>query len=160
MARLLLLLLLLPLSSLAQCISISDAPRHMGKKTCVAAKVVQVTQSESGAFLLHFCAVGTPCPFAVRVFPIDFGYVGDVRKLVGKEIEINGRIKAWKGQSEIVLRDADQLRGAAANLPPIPKTFDASRRGNAKFGTFTGNKTTKRSMKRPPKEPTEEVDEE
>jgi hypothetical protein len=160
MARFLLLVLLFAAPAFSQCISISDAPQHLGKKTCVAAKVVKVSQNENGAFLLNFCAEAQPCPFTVRVFPADFDYVGDVRQLSGKQIEITGKIQRWNHQTEIILRDSDQLTGGLVKLPPIPKTYDVENRGHASPGQFKGEKTTKRSMKKPASGPSEEIDEE
>ena len=159
MARFLLVFLLFAVPAFSQCISISDAPQHAGKKTCVAAKVLKVTQNENGAFVLNFCADAQLCPFTVRVFPVDFAYVGDVRQLAGKEIEITGKLQKWNHQTEIILRDSDQLNGELAKLPPIPKAYDVENRGHANPGTFKGEKTTKRSMKKPPTGPDEEIDE-
>ena len=160
MARFLLLVLLLSAPAFSQCISITDAPQHIGKKTCVAAKVLKVTENENGAFLLKFCPDAQPCPFVVRVFPADFDYVGDVRQLTGKEITITGKIQKWNHIAEIILRDSDQLNREFAKLPPIPKTFDVENRGHVSPGEFKGNKTTKRSEKRSKMRPNEEIDEE
>jgi len=157
MARILALLVSFSLPAISQCISISDAAQHVGQKTCVAGKVLKVTQSESGTFQLDFCATAS-CPFTVRVFPADFDYVGDVRQLEGKEIEITGKIRQKNGQNEMVLKDSDQLKGDSARLVAIPKTYDVERRGNFSPGTFKGNQTTKRSHKRPPTAPSEEID--
>ena len=160
MARFLLAILLLSVPAFSQCVSISDAPQHVGKKTCVVAKVLKVTENENGAFLLDFCPAQKACPFVVRVFPVDFDYVGDVRQLAGKEIKITGKIQKWNHVAEIILRDSDQLKGDLIKLPPIPKTYDVESRGHVNPGTFKGAKTTKRSMKKPPSGPSEEIDEE
>ncbi len=160
MARFLTLALLFAVPAFSQCISISDAPQHIGKKTCVAAKVLNVAENENGAFLLNFCPETQACPFVVRVFPVDLDYVGDVRQLSGKEIEITGKIQKWNGVAEIILRDSDQLNGGLAKLPPIPKAYDVESRGHVRPGEFKGNKTTKRSEKRPKSGPSEEIDEE
>lgn len=160
MARFVLLLVFFTVPAFSQCVSISDAPQHVGKKTCVAAKVLKVTENENGAFLLSFCPDSQPCPFVVRVFPVDFEYVGDVRQLSGKEIEITGKIQKWNHVAEIILRDSDQLNKQFAKLPPIPKTYDVENRGHVSPGTFKREKTTKRSMKKPSSGPSEEIDEE
>ena len=157
MARFLILALLLPLPVISQCIPPSEAAQHIGNKVCIAAKVLKVSESESGAFQLDFCAT-VPCPLVVRVYPIDFDYVGDVRQLAGKQIKITGKIREKNGQAEMVLKDADQLQGDTAKLAPIPKTYDVERRGNFSAGQFKGNRTSKRSHKRPTREPSEEID--
>ncbi len=144
-----------------QCISISDAPKHIGKKTCVAGKVLEVRETDGGAFVLSFCAREADlCPFSVRVFPLDFDYVGDVTRLAGKEVEITGKIKEKNHQAEIVLKDADQLSNSMAKLPPIPKTYDVERRGNVSPGQFKGGKSAKRSHKRESSSPSTEIDDE
>jgi hypothetical protein len=158
MLRLLALVLLASLPALGQCVSIASAAKHLGKKTCVAGKVLKVRQMENGAYQLMFCTQSDACPFVVRVFPIDFDYVGDVRRLEGKEIEVTGKIREWNHQAEIVLKDSDQLDKDAIKLLPIPKAYDADRRGNTSPGTFSGTKTTKRSHSRAPQEPSQEID--
>ena len=160
MARFLLLVLCFSAPAFSQCISISDAAQHVGKKTCVTAKVLKVTENENGAFLLTFCPDSQPCPFVVRVFPADLAYVGDVRQLSGKEIEITGKIQKWNRLAEIILRDSDQLNREFAKLPPFPKAYDVENRGHVNPGEFKGEKTTKRSEKRPKTGPNEEIDEE
>jgi DNA/RNA endonuclease YhcR with UshA esterase domain len=55
--------------------------------------------------------------------------VGDVRQLEGKTVEVHGKIQQYGGRAEIVLKDVRQLKGEAAQIPPAPKEFDASRRG-------------------------------
>lgn len=116
-----------------------------------------VDEQENGTVILKFCPT-EECPFVVRVLPQDFEYVGDVSRLAGQEVEINGKIKQWNGKTEIILRDLDQLRGSSAKLPSIPKAYDVERRGNYSPGQFKGNRTTKRSHKRPAKGPDEEID--
>ena len=86
-------------------------------------------------------------------------YVGDVRQLAGKEIEITGKIQKWNHQAEIILRDSDQLNGPLAKLPPIPKAYDVENQGHTNPGTFKGEKTTKRSEKKPSTGSSEEIDE-
>jgi hypothetical protein len=152
-----LFLLLTSLPGWSQCVSISDAAQHVGKKTCVAGKVIKVTKAEHDVVLLHFCEEEQSCPFVVRVFPIDFDYVGDVRQLGGKEIEITGKVREWNHRTEIVLKDADQLNRDAIKLPATPKAYDAERRGNTSPGQFSGSRTTKRSHSRTPSEPSQEI---
>jgi hypothetical protein len=91
--------------------------------------VVSVGQSKSGTFFLNFCQNYRECPFTVVVFPSHVKDVGDVRALEGKTIEIFGKITSWRGHAEIVLRDVRQLKGESAKLPPVPKEYDAERKG-------------------------------
>jgi|tagenome__1003787_1003787.scaffolds.fasta_scaffold20539655_2 hypothetical protein len=159
MSQFLILILLLTPAAITQCLSIQEAPKNIGKKTCVTGKVLKVQQSQNGAFFLDFCEDYTQCPFTVVVLPLDLQDVGDVRLLQGKEIQIHGKIKDWKGRAEIVLKDVGQLHGAdSTKLPPIPKTYDADRRGNFSSGTFKGNRSTRRTHKRPTQPSPDELD--
>lgn len=155
MARFLLIVLFFSLPALSQCIPISDAAQHIGKKTCVAGKVMKVIKSDHGAYLLDFCGGTTACPFTVRAFPIDFPYVGDVRQLAGKEIEITGKIKQWNHQAEIVLKDADQVHGASGKPMEAPKDYDAERQS---LKRYSGNNTGKRAHKRERNDSNDEID--
>jgi DNA/RNA endonuclease YhcR with UshA esterase domain len=124
----------------AKCIPMQEAEKRIGDQACVAGKVVKVAQSKAGTFFLNFCEKYRDCPFTVVVFPSNLKDVGDVRELEGKTIEIWGRITSWRGHAEIVLRDARQLKGEAAKLPPVPKEYDVERKG--KFSP-TAPKTNK-----------------
>ena len=39
-------------------------------------------------------------------------------------------------RAEIILRHSRQLKGRSAKLPPLPKTYDADRRGRYSAGRF------------------------
>ncbi|HXE91411.1 MAG TPA: OB-fold nucleic acid binding domain-containing protein [Terriglobales bacterium] len=123
-------------SASGKCIPVEQAPDKIGTETCVAGTVVRVTQGKSGTWFVTFCEDYTKCPFAVVVFPRDLRRMGDVRQLQGRTIEIFGKIKSYKGQAEIILKDSRQLRGEAAKLPPPPSTYDASRKGRYSAGRF------------------------
>ncbi len=113
----------------AKCIPFTEADSRIGDHACVTGKVIKVARSKSGTFFLNFCEKYRDCPFTVVVFPSNLKDVGDVRQLEGKEIEIFGKITSWRGHAEIVLRDARQLKGEAAKLPPVPKEYDVERKG-------------------------------
>ena len=124
----------------AKCIPYTEADNRIGDQACVTGAVVKVAQSNSGTFFLNFCEKYQGCPFTVVVFPSSLKDVGDVRALEGKTIEIFGKITSWRGHAEIVLKDARQLRGESAKLPPVPKEYDVERKG--KFSS-TAPKTSK-----------------
>lgn len=69
----------------------------------------------------------------VRIFSEDLDYVGDVHQLIGKEIEITGKIKDANGRTEMALKDADQLRGESAKLLATPKQYDAQHQSLRQF---------------------------
>ncbi len=128
--RLLAAILALQASATAACLPIADAPKNIGRTTCVAGRVVKVEQSRSGHWFLDFCRDYTQCPFTVVVFRSDLRDVGDVRKLEGKDVEIHGKIQLYHGRAEIILKDARQLKGEAAKIPALPKEYDVERHGN------------------------------
>jgi hypothetical protein len=124
-----LLLLLSGASAMAKCIPHTEAEKRIGQQTCVTGKVINVGESKSGTLFLNFCEKYRDCPFTVVVFPSHLKDVGDVRALEGKTIEIFGKITSWRGHAEIALKDARQLKGESAKLPPVPKEYDAERKG-------------------------------
>jgi len=144
------------LSSFAagECLSIEQTRDRIGDRVCVSAKVLKVVAGR-GAHFLDFCDDYAKCPFTVVVFDRDLRDVGDVRQLEGKQIEIHGSIVKYEGRSEIVLRDASQLKGGSPKLPPVPKTYDAERRGSfAATGKSPSSKTAKTKRERRPRKDT------
>jgi hypothetical protein len=134
----------------AKCIPIEEAQKKVGDETCVRGTVVQVNQTKSGTWFLNYCADYRKCPFTVVVFAKDLRDVGDVRMLQGKTIEVFGKIRLYDGRPEIILRNARQLDGEAAKLPPPPPTYDASRHGRHRAGKFRSAKEGKRKPEPPP----------
>jgi hypothetical protein len=154
--RLLALLLLFPVTSLAECYPFSVAHEHLGEIACIRGKVVKVVIGPTGLHFLNFCEDYKDCPFTVVVFPRDLRDVGDVRTLEGKEIQVTGKLKTYKGQLEIILRDRSQLRGDTAALPNLPKGYDAEKKGSFSAGTFSSPKssTTQKTTRKGRREPT------
>ncbi len=134
--KLIFAVLLLSAAAAAACIPIEEAPKKIGATACVTGKVLKVAQSRSGNFFLDFCKNYRECPFTVFVPAKTLRDVGDVRQLEGKVIEIHGRIQQYAGRAEIILRDSRQLKGEAAKIPPVPKEFDAQRKGSFSAGQF------------------------
>jgi hypothetical protein len=132
----------------AKCIPIQQAAEHVGDSACVAGRVFQVSEGPSGTTFLNFCADYRTCPFTVVVFPRDLRHVGDVRQLAGKEIQIQGEIKAYDGRPEIILSEARQLRGALRKLPPLPKEYDVERRTRYRAGKWQHPASSRRPAKR------------
>ena len=133
----------------AACIPIQQAADHIGDSACVAGKVLHVSDGPSGVTFLNFCADYRTCPFTVVVFPRDLRHVGDVRQLAGKDIEIQGQIKAYDGRPEIILREARQLHGAVRKLPPLPKDYDVARRGRYSAGKFQHPASSRKPAQQP-----------
>ena len=136
----------LTVTAAADCLPIADAPKHIGQTACVRGKVVKVSVSSSGTHFLNFCDKWQDCPFSAVVFSKDLRQVGDVRTLEGKEIDIHGQIRLYRGKAEVIVRDSRQLKGQAAKLPPIPKAYDVERHGSYSAGKRPryDNKTSKK----------------
>ncbi len=131
----LLVLILLAANCAAACLPITEAPKRLGSTVCITGKVLTVKRSDSGAaWFLNFCEDYKTCPFSAVVFTKDLRDVGDVRMLQGKVIEVNGKVLEYQGVPEIIIRDARQLKGEAAKLPPIPKEFDVEKKGRYRAG--------------------------
>jgi hypothetical protein len=138
-------------AAFAKCIPIEEAPKKVGDETCVRGTVIAVKESKSGgAWFLNYCADYTKCPFTVVIFAKDLRDVGDVRMLAGKSIEVFGKIRLYNDRAEIILRNARQLYGEAAKLPPPPKTYDASRKARHSAGKFKSAKQGRRQKDPPP----------
>lgn len=127
-------LALLSLSAFASCIPVDQARNHLGETLCVAGRVIRVATGSGGVHYLDFCEDFRLCPFTVVVFSHDMKNVGDVRRLVGRVIEIRGEIKEYDDRAEIVLENQKQLGGEAASIPPLPKNFDVEERGHFSAG--------------------------
>jgi len=132
-------------SAFAECISFSEAMKHIGATKCVTGKVLRVKQGNSGVHFFDFCEDYRGCPFTVVVFPGDLKRVGDIRGLQGRQIEIEGEVKGYDGRAEIILQRVSQLRGDAARIPPLPKEYDVEPHGKYSAGKFSHPNTAKRS---------------
>jgi hypothetical protein len=120
----------------------------MGKKQCVSGRVLHVSESPSGMTFLDFCEDPLSCPFTVVVFPEDLRHLGDLNQLIGKTVEVKGKIKDYDGHAEILLEDGEQLGGEVKKLPPVPKEFDVERQGKFSPGKFRAPKNRKSHPKR------------
>ena len=140
-----LIVVLLPRSLFASdCIPIQEAGQHIGETKCVTGKVVRVKVGAKGVHFVDFCEDQIACPFSVVVFANDLKDVGDVRRLAGRTIEIQGLVKVYDGRPEIILRRISQISGGAAMIPPLPKDYDVENRGHFSPGRlYPGKKPAK-----------------
>jgi hypothetical protein len=143
-------LLILGSTAQADCYPFQSAKDHLGEVACIQGKVVKVVVSATGLHFLNFCEDYKKCPFTVVIFPRDLRDVGDVRALEGKDVEIYGKVRSYRGQFEIILRDVSQLRGDAASIPNLPKGYDVAKKGSFSAGTFKGPKSSN-TLKTPEK---------
>jgi hypothetical protein len=157
MGRFLLLLFFVFPAFAKDCITVDQAPEYIGKTKCVVGKVMKVGMSSAGSMFLDFCEDYRKCPFVVIVFQSNLKNVGDVRVLEGQDIEITGKIREWRDRAEIILKHSGQLEGMAEKLPPIPKTYDADKRGNYSAGKYSGPRSTHPTHRRS-KQPADDID--
>jgi hypothetical protein len=137
-----------PSARAADCIPIHQAGQHIGETRCVTGKVLRVKVGAKGVHFLDFCEDAMACPFTVVVFSNDLKDVGDVRRLVGRTIEIRGAVKAYDGRPEIILNRISQIEGGAAMIPPLPKNYDVENRGHFSAGrVYPTKKPTKTKAK-------------
>jgi hypothetical protein len=140
------------------CLPIHEAQNHIGETRCVTGKVVRIAQGDKGVHFLDFCENHNTCPFTVVVFPSDLRYIGDVRQLTGKTVEIHGPVKLYDGRAEIILNDLRQLKGDGVKLPPLPKTYDVERKGRYSAGIFSHAKPARQKTPRRQKKPVPQND--
>lgn len=137
-----------PLATAAPCLSYTEAGKHIGATLCITGTVLHVKQGNGGVHFFDFCENYRVCPFTVVVFPGDLKQVGDVRRLEGRLIEIDGEVKSYDGRAEIILRRPSQLRGDAGRIPPLPKEFDVERHGKYSAGRFKYPKSSKSASRK------------
>jgi hypothetical protein len=128
------------MSPAADCIPINEAGQHVDETKCVTGKVVRVKLGSGGVTFLDFCEDQMACPFTVVVFSHDLKDVGDVRRLAGRTIEVQGRVKLYDGRPEIILNRIGQITGGAAMIPPLPKNYDVENRGHYSAGRLHPSK--------------------
>ncbi|MGD0709944.1 MAG: hypothetical protein ABR968_02060 [Bacteroidales bacterium] len=86
-----------------------DAKYHIGEKIIVVGKVEQINHSAKATFL----NMGGKYPdntFVGVIFNSDKGSFKDIDSNTGKEVELSGIIKKYKGKLEIILNDPTQIK--------------------------------------------------
>jgi hypothetical protein len=144
----LLLTLLFPALSGADCIPITEARQHIGEDQCVTGKVLRVKHGSRGVTLFDFCQDSMVCPFTVVVFSHDLKRIGDVSQLQNQVIEVHGPVKEYDGRAEIVLQQLRQLGGEGLRIPPLPKNYDVENKGHYSAGRFSLPKPAYKTSKK------------
>jgi DNA/RNA endonuclease YhcR with UshA esterase domain len=130
------------------CVSFTEASKHVGTAQCVSGTVLHVETIAKGVTVLDFCKEMKACPFTVVVFPSDIKKIGDVRQLEGQQIEIKGMIQDYDGRSQIILRRTQRLGESAFRLfPAVPTDYDVERLGHNSAGKMSHPKTKKTTTK-------------
>ncbi len=134
--------------ALADCIPFTSAHSHIGETRCVTGKILGVQEGAKGVHYLDFCENYQTCTFTVVIFPGDLRHVGDIWQLKNKTVEIHGPVKEYDGRAEIILREARQLKGEAASIPPLSKTFDVERKGRYSAGRVSYPKSPRQASRK------------
>lgn len=142
------LLICLSPSALADCIPFTSAPSHIGETRCVTGKVLGVQEGAKGVHYLDFCDNFQTCSFTVVIFSSDLRHIGDIWQLKDRTVEIHGPVKEYDGRAEIILREARQLKGEAARIPPLSKTFDVERKGRYSAGRISYPKSSRQPARK------------
>jgi|SRR5208283_2455081 len=134
-------------TSSSNCVSFTEATKHLGTTQCVSGTVLRVEDGGKGVKFLSFCKDRKACPFTVVVFPADLKNMGDLRQLEGRQIEVKGTVQDYDGRAEIVLRRTQQLLGDAAFLlfPNVPTDYDVEREGHNSAGKMSHPKASKKT---------------
>lgn len=149
LATFLMLLSTSPFLRASDCIPIHEAGNHIGEVQCVTGRVLRVKAGARGVHYIDFCEDQAGCPFTVVVFSHDLKDVGDIRRLEGRTIEINGAVKGYDGRAEIILSRIGQLHGGTALIPPLPKNYDVEKQGHYSAGRLYPTKKPKKTKATP-----------
>lgn len=113
MRRLLALLLLASLSSLAQSVAPKDASEHIGKTATVCGKVASSRYAERVNGQPTFLNLDEPHPrhiFTVVIWGRHRAAFGSPETLLGKSICVTGRVSEFKGKPQIQATQPEQIK--------------------------------------------------
>jgi len=102
---------LFAIPTLAETISPSDAPAHVGEHVTVEGVVTEVYHARSER--VTFIDIGGRFPnqvFTAVIFAGDAAKFANIDSLQGKTIDISGTIILYKQILEIILNDAEQVK--------------------------------------------------
>lgn len=91
-------------------ISAEDAAGHEGDFVTVEGFVRNVHTARSGsATFIDLDGVYPDNPFSAVIFADDMARVGDVGNLMGRTVDITGKIRIYRGRPEIVVSTGKQI---------------------------------------------------
>ncbi len=106
-----LLLSLTAAPALAETIPAAEAKNHIDKDVTVEGVVSEVHHAASGrAIFIEIGGRYPSNPFSAVIFKDEFSKFPTVDSLAGKTVDITGRIKEYRGRTEIILSDPAQLK--------------------------------------------------
>jgi DNA/RNA endonuclease YhcR with UshA esterase domain len=102
---------LIALPAQAQTISANDAQSHVGQSVTVEGTVSEVhLDGRSGVTFIDIDGNYPREAFTGVIFEDAAATFPNVNSLVGKVVDITGKVQDYKGRIEIILRDGTQLR--------------------------------------------------
>jgi hypothetical protein len=88
----------------------TEAKNHEGEFANVTGPVVQVYTSKSNTTFFDFCSDYKNCGFGAVIFSSALSNFLDVKQYEGKNITINGLIKDYQGNAEIIINSPEQIK--------------------------------------------------
>jgi DNA/RNA endonuclease YhcR with UshA esterase domain len=106
-----LLLALTAAPALAETIPAAEAKNHIDKDVTVEGVVSEVHHAASGRVIFIEIGGRYPSnPFSAVIFKDNFNKFPNVDSLVGKTVDVTGKIQDYRGRAEIILNDPAQLK--------------------------------------------------
>jgi DNA/RNA endonuclease YhcR with UshA esterase domain len=94
----------------APVIADKDASGHIGETATVRGKVAAVFISKNGNIFLNFGRAYPHQKFTATIFSSSAREFGDAKNYKGKQLQVTGQIRLYKGKPEIILQSPDQVR--------------------------------------------------
>ena len=91
-------------------ISTKDASNYIGKTVAVVDTVSGVYLSKTGTYFINMGGEYPDNAFTAVIFKSDTSKFHDVESLVGKVVEVTGKVKEYQGKPEIVVENGEQLK--------------------------------------------------
>ena len=106
-----LLISLTAVPAFAETIPAAEAKNHIDKDVTVEGVVSEVHHAASGrAIFIEIGGRYPSNPFSAVIFKDHFNKFPAVDSLAGKTVDVTGRVKEYRGKTEIILDDPDHLK--------------------------------------------------
>jgi hypothetical protein len=88
----------------------TEAKNHEGEFANVTGTVIQVYTTKSNTTFFDFCSDYKNCGFGAVVFSSALSRFPNIKQYEGKNVTINGLIKDYQGNAEIIINGPDQIK--------------------------------------------------
>jgi hypothetical protein len=88
----------------------TEAKSHEGEFANITGTVVQVYTTKSNTTFFDFCSSYKNCGFSAVVFSSALSSFSNIKQYEGKNITINGLIKDYQGNAEIIINSPEQIK--------------------------------------------------